>query len=413
MTLLQFLKVTGLVGVTFLVGSSAFLHLIWLPALRTTGPALLQELSRALRPRLLWLAAAGAVAVILAAATDLLRIAGEFTGEALLSAQTLQFVTMVATTKVGRLLLFRMLFGALAVLALLLEQRWPRLAPWLTAAAGLALLGTFSLAGHSAASPGKIALPVLADLVHLAATVIWYGGLVCLVLLPWRRLQASDDGIHLVGRTVHRFAMMGVGTMAVLSLTGTLLAVGQLYGLAALVEHRYGETLLVKLLFLAGVLLLAGFNHFLLKPRLTREVSAAGQAIRPFRWAVAGEAALGLGVVCWAGLLSTTAPPQGEPFRVTVTITDTTMTPLDLDLPVNQPIRMTVINQGSKPNLWVAPKLPHEMEEHAHGAGMTGLLFYVEPGKSVTQTYVLRKPGRYTIDCVALGPCKPGVLTAH
>lgn len=415
MTLLQLLKAVALVGVTLLVGSTAFYHLIWRPALQSAEPAHVADVDGVLRRRLLWLASASTLVVALAAIGDLLRIASEFTGGALLSAESIQLVTTVSATNVGRFLVFRVSLAGLCWAALLAEEFLPRVAPGLAALFGLGLLATFSLTGHSAASVDTVAWPVLTDLIHLAATVVWYGGLCCLLMLPWSRLQAGENGLRTVSRAVDRFARMGLITMAVLALTGTVLAVRQLYGLAALVEHPYGETLFVKLGFLAGVLALAGFNHLIVQPRLNKGLPEATKLLKPFRWAVTGEVVLGVAVVITAGLLSTTSPPQGEPFRVTVTMMEGSMRPVDLDLPVNRPIRMTVVNRAATAQMWVAPDLPHEMEGHAHGA-MTGMIFYVEPGQAVTQTFIIGQPGQYPIECEGLGPtpsCKSGVITVR
>lgn len=183
-----------------------------------------------------------------------------------------------------------------------------------------------------------------------------------------------------------------------MALTGTLLAVSKLYGFPALIEHPYGETLLVKLCFLAGVLALAGLNHFVIRPRLNGAGHGAGKTVGLLRWFVTGEAVLGLAVVCAAGFLSATAPPQGAPYRVTVTLTDQQVVPPVLVLPRDKTIRLTVVNRGTVPYDWGVSDLPHEMEGHAHGS-MVGLVFYVEPGRSTTQEFTVRRAGQYRAAC--------------
>jgi putative copper export protein len=350
-----------------------------------------------------------------AAGGDLLRIAAEITGGTFFSGETLSLLPLVASTALGRLLSLRMALSALSGLVLLADRPQRKAVPWAVGALGLAVVVTFSLAGHSAAALGHAAWPVISDLVHLTATSIWYGGLCCLLFLPWARLRKSESGIGMVSRTIDRFSRAGVVTMALLAVTGLILAMRQLYGVRALVEHPYGETLAVKLLFLVGVLALAGFNHLNVKRRLGASGAKAASIVRSFRWAVVGEVILGLAVVGSAGILSTTAPPQGEPFRVTVTITEGAITPSNIELPMNKPIRMTVVNRGKGAHAWISPELTHEMEAHAHG-GMAGLIFYVEPGQAYTQTFVLRQPGRFAVQCEESGPtptCSPGSVTVR
>ncbi|MBX6378920.1 MAG: CopD family protein, partial [Clostridia bacterium] len=151
---------------------------------------------------------------------------------------------------------------------------------------------------------------------------------------------------------------------------GVYMAALRLYGVLALVEHRYGLTLLIKLVFLSGVLALAGLNLWVVRPRLNSGSGGKTRAAWLLRRFVAGEAALGLAVLAAAGALSTTAPPIGEPLRVSVTLSADPIAPQTapqtLAIPVNKPIRLTATNAGSTTHACVVWKFPHDVIDGGH-----------------------------------------------
>lgn len=309
------LRAAQLLAAAVLAGVPAFSALIWQPSLTRLPPGGEREaLARAQARRSRLLATAAGAALALAALADLLRIAAFLHPAPYLSGLHLQAALTVATgSRLGRLYALR----AILALAVLPCRPWrPDRRGFTAAALALPLLlATFSLSGHAAATPGNPVGPVAADLLHLAATGAWYGGLLCFAFLPWRALERAAAG-RVVAQVFHRFSNLGLAAMAVLAGTGLYMAALRLYGLLALVEHPYGQALLVKLSFLAGVLALAGVNRFWLRPRLARQPSGPGPGIlRAVRWLVTAEAVLGLCVVAAAGVLASTAPPEGEPVR--------------------------------------------------------------------------------------------------
>jgi copper transport protein len=135
-----------------------------------------------------------------------------------------------------------------------------RVASVLSAAAmagvGLALAAT----GHAATAPPQwLMRPAL--FLHGIAVAYWVGALAPLAVLARRR---SDS---LLG-VLHRFSALAVPIVAVLVLTGLVLAIVQLQRFHALIATNYGLILSAKIFLVVVLLGHAAFNRFGLMPRL-------------------------------------------------------------------------------------------------------------------------------------------------
>ena len=140
--------------------------------------------------------------------------------------------------------------GVVALLGLpaVLRDRWRRVLVVVAAVATLALLATWPLVGHSAVAPGA-GFAVLVNLVHIAAMVLWLGGLVVvLVGLAVDREPMARNGLP-------RFSLVALWSVAVLVASGTVLAWREVGTVGALGETTFGRVLLAKT---AAVLVLLG-----------------------------------------------------------------------------------------------------------------------------------------------------------
>jgi copper transport protein len=130
--------------------------------------------------------------------------------------------------------------------------------------AGLAPLG-FALTGHTRTmSPLVVAL--VADLAHLAAAAVWFGGLVALVGIL-RRRRAADD-VEGAGEAVARFSGLAGLALLLVAMTGSTLGVIEVGGLAPLTSTTYGRLLLAKVALVALVAAAGGWNRLRLLPVL-------------------------------------------------------------------------------------------------------------------------------------------------
>ncbi|MBV9457947.1 MAG: copper resistance protein CopC [Bradyrhizobium sp.] len=166
-------------------------------------------------------------------------------------------------------------------------------------AAALAGVG-FSLAasGHAAtASPELLTRPVV--FLHGTGVAFWLGALMPLVAVLGRKQPALP--------LVNRFSRAAVPVVAVLALTGLLLATIQLESVSALVTTRYGLILSTKLALVAGLLGLAVLNRFRLTPALAKNEGATNP---PLLRSILLECALAAGILCVVAGWRFTPPPR-------------------------------------------------------------------------------------------------------
>lgn len=138
-------------------------------------------------------------------------------------------------------LLVAAVIGVVALLRLPAEARarWRRAGVVVSAAATVALLATWPLVGHSAVPPGEgVAMAV--NLVHIAAMVLWLGGLAVVVV----GLTVERDALMTNG--LRRFSVLALTSVAVLVASGVVLAWRELGSIGALGTTTFGRVLLVK-----------------------------------------------------------------------------------------------------------------------------------------------------------------------
>lgn len=160
----------------------------------------------------------------------------------------------------------------------------------------------FSLNSHADAQPIGATAAVAADWLHLAASSVWVGGLlVMLVTLILGTRGAPDEQRRQVfAAAVPRFTTLAIISVITLALTGFYAAWLQVGNLIALRETDYGRTLIVKLVLLVPLLVLGALNMRVIGPRLK---TAARSGVH-FARAVAAEAVLGVCILLTVGLLT-------------------------------------------------------------------------------------------------------------
>ncbi|HEU0022819.1 MAG TPA: copper resistance protein CopC, partial [Dehalococcoidia bacterium] len=177
----------------------------------------------------------------------------------------------------------------------------------LALAAGLAMLLTFSLTSHGAATSQIRFAAVLNDYLHLLAAAIWVGGLFHLapaIMVIMQGLTGTQRR-GLLTRVVSRFSVLAILCTGTLIVTGLYSGWAQVTILQA-VATPYGLTLVVKLLLIAPLLSLGALNLLWVKPRLARD-DRAGQWLRRL---VPGEVIFALLVLLAVGLLTSLEPAR-------------------------------------------------------------------------------------------------------
>lgn len=184
---------------------------------------------------------------------------------------------------------------------------------------GAVLLLLTSLNGHAAAT-APVWLSVLADWIHLGATVAWFGGLAALVVAVRPALAVRPDAQRLavLAWTLPRFSKLALVSVELLILTGLYATWAQVPNPAALVDTGYGVALLVKLGLVVVTIGFAAVNLLVLGPRLRAAAvsnphppKGADAVARDLTRTIGAEALLGVAILAVVGVL-TALPPSRQ-----------------------------------------------------------------------------------------------------
>lgn len=265
-------------------------------------------------PRLRALVYAGWVAATAGTAAGLL-LQGPYGAGASLSRVTEYSLLLdTAHTTFGRLLAARLLL--LGVLGLMLPRLlatgdgpvWP---DEVAALLGVAILVTFAAAGHAATGSLPV-VAVTADVLHLAAMVVWVGGLAAVAVGLGRRADA-------VATALPRFSTMAMVSVAVLAATGGYRAWQEIGGWDALVGTGYGRIVAVKIGLLAVLVLLGnGSRRWVRRLLAQAERSEVGgtPAATMLRRSVLTEVVIAATVLGFTAVLVNEAPARTTVVRV-------------------------------------------------------------------------------------------------
>jgi copper transport protein len=261
--------------------------------------------------------------ILLAAATLLgvLVQAAAFKGTFLAAPWDPQVLIVLTATRYGVLALTRL--AALFLLAGTLlppAGRWNRFAAVLLLA--LTLL-TISLDSHAASEESL--LPILSDTAHLAAASVWVGGLgLFLTSLLFSRRLPPDQRNRLAASTLPRFSTLALSSVAVLLLSGSYQAIGDIGTLGGLLYTPYGQVFLIKMLAALLMLGLGGYNHFISRARIAQAARldpTDTTRVRNFRRLLSIEASLGAALLLWVGLFSSLPPANRNATQPRITRT--------------------------------------------------------------------------------------------
>lgn len=192
--------------------------------------------------------------------------------------------------------------SAVLVIALGLAARGKSVGWWLGGLVAVALTTFPAFMGHANTAGPLRPLTLGADVLHLWAAGGWMGGLM-FVLVSEHRWRGGDS---LLPSLVPVFSRLAVVCVAALAVTGTLSAWAHLPDLGALVNSRYGVTLLAKLAFVFAALGLGFLNWRFFTPELDR-----GNRLGAIRRAATIELIIAQVVLVATALLVRTSPPMG------------------------------------------------------------------------------------------------------
>jgi copper transport protein len=209
----------------------------------------------------------------------------------------------ILTSYSGWMLIGRNIFTLIAlglIWTLPIQKWWMALLP-----ASVALL-TFSLTAHGAAEPQGAVVAVAADFLHVAATVIWLGSLLPLLIAIQAVRRTPDQALPLA-ILIPRFSIVALVCVGVLSLTGLYSYFLHINQLDLLTLTTYGRVLIVKSALFAVLFLLGAVNLLILSPRLR---TRGNELVRAFSRTVRTELLVGALLLLAVGVMTSVAPSQ-------------------------------------------------------------------------------------------------------
>jgi copper transport protein len=183
-------------------------------------------------------------------------------------------------------------------------------AGWAVAALGaLAIATAPALTGHARATP-PVGLAIVADVLHVCAACAWIGGLMTLLFaaLPIARgvrPAAAISSGSLVASLVRAFHPVALTCAAIVIVSGVCAAWLRLPAVDALWSTSYGRVLLVKLAFVALVVVMGAINWRRMLPSLGDDQSA-----RRITRTAGTELTFAVLVLAVTAVLVSTSPPE-------------------------------------------------------------------------------------------------------
>jgi copper transport protein len=290
--IVRFLDYTSL---AIIIGGGSFLALVWTDGTR----------DRRAR-RLLWCALFGSAATTVL--TFGLTAAG-LRGVGALDALRPSVMAAVAGTRFARIITARAAFLGLGfvVLGMLslgrdraVGSRWWQV---MAAVAAGGVLATHALLGH-ASSEGLLARAAV--LVHLVGVSVWLGGLVFLTAVVLPRGRPEE-----VRALLPRFSSLAFTAVAAMVVAGAVMVTRVVPKLSALPQTGYGRILLLKLGFVALLLVAAQQARTFTERRLVRAaLPQDGTRLRPLLAAVGAELCLAAVILTSTAVLVGRVPPS-------------------------------------------------------------------------------------------------------
>jgi putative copper resistance protein D len=228
---------------------------------------------------------------------------------------------VVAHTHVGH----AWLVGAVSLLILALTPRAPGESPrgfavFAASAGACAIVFAASRSAMSHAGASGEWMPWLIEGVHLIAVSVWSGSVFVAAFVVFRRPYPVDV-VDRRARASYARLLSATATWALAGVLGTgalsaWRALGSTTNVAVL-ETRYGQVLVAKLVLVAIAIALGAYNRYRTLPSIVRDVEASGpDATAPamaFRRVLLVESGVLLAILGVAGVLSTSAPPSSDP----------------------------------------------------------------------------------------------------
>jgi putative copper export protein/mono/diheme cytochrome c family protein len=182
----------------------------------------------------------------------------------------------------------------------------------------LVILWTISITTHTDKEQGL--LPLGSNLLHLAITVIWGGGLLSLMVAPWQMHSqfSGQDGTRF-WQVVNRFTNLTILTLVFTLMTGSLLTFVHVHSDAAMDSTQYGQALKLKIFVVSLLVVMMLLNLLKFIPALKRGLQGSDfqvttKLLKRYKIFVSIQAFIIAVILVISGAMTTHVPPDTAPF---------------------------------------------------------------------------------------------------
>jgi len=251
-----------------------------------------------------WITEAALALVALGAFGQLLVIAGDIAGSEPWTAWSA--VGTATETDAGMALVLRIVLVAVTWLLVVHDRPTsPQIYSYVLALLSLAMLATWSFAGHARSMRWPwIGVPI--DVVHHGSAASWIGGLavVGLVAIP----RSSPGSLVAI---MHRFSRLAAASVAAIVITGVVQSFRLVGGPSELFGDAHGRLLIAKVAALGVMLVLADANRRRVNRRFREHTVDAGD-VSALRRVLGAELAMGLAIVGLTASLVASPPASSN-----------------------------------------------------------------------------------------------------
>ncbi|MNI11139.1 Copper transport protein YcnJ precursor [compost metagenome] len=223
-------------------------------------------------------------------------------------------LTIVESTIVGKASWLRLALAGFLVALTYAPSHDKRWAFIFKGIAALSLLVLFPLTGHAYGSSSGVGVAIISHTLHMLAAAIWFGGLLGIWIVISKHNQTEQKYVE-INRLVQRFSVMALPAIIVVAFSGIVLTLMRLQSWNALFHSQYGQLIIAKTIILIFIFVIAAFHRFVFMPRI--QTMAGGECnpnlevgLKLFVFGIRLEIILALATFVFAGMLSTTAPPE-------------------------------------------------------------------------------------------------------
>ncbi|MFQ5616433.1 MAG: copper resistance CopC/CopD family protein, partial [Anaerolineales bacterium] len=248
------------------IGGVLFVMTVWQPAYQAVNDKI--EKTPPLSPPWRKLAVFSLFLLVAANILGLLSQTGQLVDQEIAAPWNPAINRLLFGTKYGMFWMVRFVM-ALIIARFLLNAKTKR-DWWISFAATLVILVTFSFNSHAAAEPQWV-LPISADWVHLVGASAWIGGLIYFIGGLWT-IRETDPSYRtrLTAALIPRFSALAAVSVGIIGLTGIYSAYLRIGTYENLIGTLYGKVLIVKILLALPMFLLGATNLLRTSPGMRK-----------------------------------------------------------------------------------------------------------------------------------------------